>query len=248
MSSFKNSQSLQSVKKWKIQSLTILRMLKIPEFRIPAGATRMHFYVFCNLEPVAGGTSRVAIVTREDQGRGFRSRWNSRWSFLEISVKFAWARIGMVASVWTRHKQREREERERGRKIRSRVYTGAWKQGECAFNIAEHLQSYLLPLPINTVDGASPHSRALFSATLAASRIIHFWSNCSHLPCRDLVEGTIEDGKGTTRGEAIRERFRDSIVLYLEQSKCLLARDSKKCCVHAEGYKARIFMLCRMTL
>lgn len=242
MSSFKNC--LQSMKKWKIQSLTILRMLKIPEFRIPAGATRMHFYVFCNLEPVAGGTSRVAIVTREDQGRGFRSRW----SFLGISVKFAWARIGMVASVWTRHKQREREERERGRKIRSRVYTGAWKQGECAFNIAEHLQSYLLPLPINTVDGASPHSRALFSATLAASRIIHFWSNCSHLPCRDLVEGTIEDGKGTTRGEAIRERFRDSIVLYLEQSKCLLARDSKKCCVHAEGYKARIFMLCRMTL
>lgn len=188
--------------------------------------------------------ARVAIVTREDQGRGFRSRW----SFLGISVKFAWARIGMVASVWTRHKQREREERERGRKIRSRVYTGAWKQGECAFNIAEHLQSYLLPLPINTVDGASQHSRALFSATLAASRIIHFWSNCSHLPCRDLVEGTIEDGKGTTRGEAIRERFRDSIVLYLEQSKCLLARDSKKCCVHAEGYKARIFMLCRMTL
>lgn len=242
MSSFKNC--LQSMKKWKIQSLTILRMLKIPEFRIPAGATRMHFYVFCNLEPVAGGTSRIAIVTREDQGRGFRSRW----SFLGISVKFAWARIGMVASVWTRHKQREREERERGRKIRSRVYTGAWKQGECAFNIAEHLQSYLLPLPINTVDGASPHSRALFSATLAASRIIHFWSNCSHLPCRDLVEGTIEDGKGTTRGEAIRERFRDSIVLYLEQSKCLLARDSKKCCVHAEGYKARIFMLCRMTL
>lgn len=242
MSSFKNC--LQSEERWKIQSLTILRMLKIPEFRIPAGATRMHFYVFCNLEPVAGGTSRVAIVTREDQGRGFRSRW----SFLGISVKFAWARIGMVASVWTRHKQREREERERGRKIRSRVYTGAWKQGECAFNIAEHLQSYLLPLPINTVDGASPHSRALFSATLAASRIIHFWSNCSHLPCRDLVEGTIEDGKGTTRGEAIRERFRDSIVLYLEQSKCLLARDSKKCCVHAEGYKARIFMLCRMTL
>ena len=70
-------------------------MLKIPEFRIPAGATRMHFYVFCNLEPVAGGTSRIAIVTREDQGRGFRSRW----SFLGISVKFAWARIGMVASV-----------------------------------------------------------------------------------------------------------------------------------------------------
>ena len=39
--------------------------------------------------------ARVAIVTREDQGRGFRSRW----SFLGISVKFAWARIGMVASV-----------------------------------------------------------------------------------------------------------------------------------------------------
>lgn len=37
--------------------------------------------------------------------------------------------------------------------IRSRVHTGAWSQGECASNAAEHLQSYLL-LPFDTADGA----------------------------------------------------------------------------------------------
>lgn len=58
-----------------------------------------------------------------------------------------------------RERARERESERASEQIRSRVYTGAWNQGECAFNIAKHVQSYLLPLPINIVDGASPARR-----------------------------------------------------------------------------------------